>query len=63
LVLLHTVRTQLDYFQRLIPLLKDRFTIYAPDYPALGWSDIKPGASYQSPRCARRSSSSSRRWT
>lgn len=49
LVLLHTVRTQLDYFQRLIPLLTDRFTVYALDYPALGWSDIKPGASYEEP--------------
>lgn len=44
LVLLHTLRTQLDYYQRLIPLLEDRFTIYALDFPALGWSDIKPGA-------------------
>lgn len=49
LVLLHTVRTQLDYFQQLIPLLTDRFTVYALDYPALGWSDIKRGASYQEP--------------
>jgi pimeloyl-ACP methyl ester carboxylesterase len=49
LVLLHTVRTQLDYFQRLIPLLTERFTVYALDYPALGWSDIKRGASYEEP--------------
>jgi len=49
LVLLHTLRTQLDFYQRLIPLLKDRFTIYALDFPALGWSDIKPGASYVEP--------------
>ena len=53
LVLLHTVRTQLDYYQRLIPLLKDRFTIYALDFPALGWSDIKPGASYEEPALRR----------
>jgi len=49
LVLLHTLRTQLDYFQRLIPLLADRFTIYAVDFPGLGWSDITPGASYEEP--------------
>ncbi len=49
LVLLHTLRTQLDYFQRLIPLLADRFTVYVPDYPALGWSDIRPGANYNEP--------------
>jgi len=53
LVLLHTLRTQLDYFQRLIPLLADRFTIYALDFPALGWSDIKPGASYEEPALRR----------
>ncbi|MEZ5827765.1 MAG: alpha/beta hydrolase [Hyphomicrobiales bacterium] len=49
LVLLHTLRTQLDYFQRLIPLLANRFTIYAIDYPALGWSDIRRGAGYDEP--------------
>lgn len=49
LVLLHTLRTQLDYFQRLIPLLSGRFTVYAIDYPALGWSDIRPGAAYNEP--------------
>jgi pimeloyl-ACP methyl ester carboxylesterase len=47
LVLLHTVRTQLDYFQRVIPRLWDAFTIYAPDFPGMGWSDIVPGAGYQ----------------
>ncbi len=54
LVLLHTLRTQLDYFQRLIPLLADRFTVYAVDLPGLGWSDIRKGASYEEPalRCA-----------
>lgn len=49
LVLLHTLRTQLDYYQRLIPLLADKFTVYAVDFPGLGWSDIKPGASYEEP--------------
>ena len=44
-----TRSAQLDYYQRLIPLLADRFTIYALDLPALGWSDIKPGASYEEP--------------
>lgn len=44
LVLLHTVRTQLDYFQRVIPALWDEFTIYALDFPGMGWSDIVPGA-------------------
>ena len=49
LVLLHTLRTQLDYFQRLIPQLTDHFTVYAPDLPGLGWSDIGAGASYEEP--------------
>jgi pimeloyl-ACP methyl ester carboxylesterase len=47
LVLLHTLRTQLDYFQRLIPKLTGHFTVYAVDLPGLGWSDIRAGASYQ----------------
>ena len=49
LVLLHTVRTQLDYFQRLIPQLWDSFTVYAVDLPGMGWSDIVPGAGYEEP--------------
>jgi pimeloyl-ACP methyl ester carboxylesterase len=49
LVLLHTLRTQLDYFQRLIPKLKDHYTVYALDLPGLGWSDIGAGASYEEP--------------
>lgn len=53
LVLLHTLRTQLDYFQHLIPLLTDRFTIYALDFPGLGWSEIKPGARYDEPALRR----------
>jgi pimeloyl-ACP methyl ester carboxylesterase len=49
LLLLHTLRTQLDYFQRLIPKLTGHFTVYAVDLPGLGWSDISPGASYEEP--------------
>jgi pimeloyl-ACP methyl ester carboxylesterase len=49
LVLLHTVRTQLDYFQRVIPTLWDEFTVYALDFPGMGWSDILSGAQYGEP--------------
>lgn len=49
LVLMHTVRTQLDYFQRVIPLLWDHYTVYALDLPGMGWSDIVPGARYEEP--------------
>jgi pimeloyl-ACP methyl ester carboxylesterase len=49
LVLMHTIRTQLDYFHRVIPLLWDSFTVYAVDLPGMGWSDIVPGAHYEEP--------------
>ena len=49
LVVLHTVRTQLDYFQRVLPALWDTFTVYALDLPGMGWSDIVPGARYGEP--------------
>ncbi|WP_240658754.1 alpha/beta fold hydrolase [Paraburkholderia kururiensis] len=49
LVLLHSLRTQLDLFQRVIPKLVGRFTVYAFDYPGFGWSEIVPGADYQEP--------------
>jgi pimeloyl-ACP methyl ester carboxylesterase len=45
LVLLHTLRTQLDIFQKVIPQLAREFTVYAVDYPGHGWSDI-PQADY-----------------
>jgi pimeloyl-ACP methyl ester carboxylesterase len=44
-VLLHTLRTQLDVFAKIIPELASRFTVYAYDYPGHGWSDI-PEAVY-----------------
>jgi pimeloyl-ACP methyl ester carboxylesterase len=49
LVLMHTVRTQLDHFQRVVPLVADAYTVYALDFPGMGWSDIVPGASYEEP--------------
>ena len=58
-----TVRTQLDYFQRVIPLLWDSFTVYALDLPGMGWSDIAAGASYEAPDLVPRWSSSSRHQT
>ena len=47
LILIHTVRTQLDYFQRVIPQLWDSYTVYALDLPGMGWSDIVPTAQYE----------------
>jgi pimeloyl-ACP methyl ester carboxylesterase len=49
LILMHTVRTQLDHFQLVIPQITDAFTVYAVDFPGMGWSDIAPGASYEEP--------------
>jgi pimeloyl-ACP methyl ester carboxylesterase len=49
MVLMHTVRGQLDYFQRVIPKLWDHYTIYAVDLPGMGWSDIVAGARYEEP--------------
>ena len=40
LVLLHTLRTQLDIFQKIVPKLIKSFTVYALDYPGHGFSDI-----------------------
>src|SRR3990172_7331672 len=40
LVLLHTLRTQLDMFQKVIPPLTRHFEVYALDYPGHGFSDI-----------------------
>ena len=53
LILLHTVRTQLDQFQLVIPRIAHAFTIYAIDMPGMGWSDIVPGASYSEPSLRR----------
>jgi pimeloyl-ACP methyl ester carboxylesterase len=45
LVLLHTLRTQLDLFAKMVPELAKQFTVYALDYPGHGYSDI-PKARY-----------------
>lgn len=40
LVLLHTLRTQLDLFRKIVGELSREFRIYAIDYPGHGYSDI-----------------------
>jgi pimeloyl-ACP methyl ester carboxylesterase len=44
-VLLHTLRTQLDMFQKIVPELAARFRVIALDLPGHGWSDM-PDARY-----------------
>jgi pimeloyl-ACP methyl ester carboxylesterase len=48
IVLLHTLRTQLDLFEKIIPELSKHRTVYALDYPGHGYSDI-PRARYDAP--------------
>jgi pimeloyl-ACP methyl ester carboxylesterase len=49
LVLLHTVRTQAEHYRHVIPLVQQRYTVYALDLPGMGYSEIVPGASYEEP--------------
>lgn len=49
LMLLHTIRTQLDYFQEVIPALAKHYTVYAVDLPGHGYSSIDTKASYDEP--------------
>ena len=52
-MLIHTVRTQLDYFQRESSRWFQTFahTVYALDLPGMGWSDISivPGVGLEEP--------------
>lgn len=49
LILMHTIRTQLDYFEGVIPQLAKHFTVYAIDLPGHGYSSIDTNASYNEP--------------
>ncbi|MFM9913946.1 MAG: alpha/beta fold hydrolase [Methylophilaceae bacterium] len=49
LILLHTIRTQLDYFEEVIPQLAKHFTVYAIDLPGHGYSSIDTKANYDEP--------------
>lgn len=49
LILIHTIRTQLDYFEEVIPQLAKHYTVYAIDLPGHGYSSIDTKASYDEP--------------
>lgn len=49
LILMHTIRTQLDYFQEVIPELANHYTVYAVDLPGHGRSSIDTKVNYDEP--------------
>ncbi len=49
LLLLHTIRTQLEYFRDLVPLLDSHFTVYAVDLPGHGRSPIDKSLTLDEP--------------
>jgi pimeloyl-ACP methyl ester carboxylesterase len=49
LVLMHTIRTQLEYFRALAPLLAKSYTVYAIDLPGHGHSPIDSRAPFDEP--------------
>lgn len=49
LLLMHTIRTQLEYFRVLGPMLAKSYTVYAVDLPGHGRSPIDPGAPFDEP--------------
>ena len=49
LILLHTIRTQLEYFESVIPQLAQKYTVYAIDLAGHGYSSIDLAASYDEP--------------
>ena len=46
LLLLHTIRNRLEYFDRVVPLLADSFTVYTLDLPGFGDSPVNKNAEY-----------------
>lgn len=49
LLLIHTIRTQLEYFRYLAPLLATSHTVYAIDLPGHGHSPIQADMSFDEP--------------
>lgn len=49
LVLMHTIRTQLEYFRSVAPVLAKSYTVFAIDLPGHGHSPIDPLARFDEP--------------
>jgi pimeloyl-ACP methyl ester carboxylesterase len=46
LILLHTIRNRLEYFDQITPLLTNFYTVYALDLPGFGDSPVNKAANY-----------------
>ncbi len=46
LILIHTIRTQIEYFKEILPFLTENFTVYAVDLPGHGESSINKKLNY-----------------
>ena len=49
LVLMHTIRTQIEYFSEMIPFYAQSYTVYAVDLPGHGQSSINKKINYDEP--------------
>ena len=49
LVLMHTIRTQIEYFSEMIPFYAQKYTVYAVDLPGHGMSSINKKINYDEP--------------
>lgn len=49
LLLMHTIRTQIEYFSEMIPFYAQKYTVYAVDLPGYGQSSINKKINYDEP--------------
>lgn len=49
LLLMHTIRTQIELFSEMIPFYASKFTVYAIDLPGHGQSSINKKINYDEP--------------
>ena len=49
LLLMHTIRTQIEYFSEMIPFYAQKYTVYAVDLPGHGMSSINKKINYDEP--------------